>query len=186
MCSECGKTPEELAAEARKKAYEADLKTVQFQADYFDLSPEKQIEKYEALRKKHAQFLAESIDDTRTLALQIKRLGEDSIQAQYDFSAEWIKQEERRMEDSGKTEKQIAEMRLNSWTRMRDRYKKDSDEYKKADEEVYKARKDVTKKTHDASSKGIDEEMRRQEDAGKTEREMANSRLYMWENILKR
>ncbi|NUU62702.1 hypothetical protein [Paenibacillus agri] len=181
-----GKTPEELAAEARKKAYDADLKTVQFQADYFDLSPEKQLEKYEALRKKHAQFLKESIDDARTLALQIKRLGEDSIQAQYDFSAEWIKQEERRMEDSGKTEKQIAEMRLNSWTRMRDRYAKDSDEYKKADEEVYKARKDVIKKTYDASSKGIDEEMRRQEDAGKTEREMANSRLYMWENVLKR
>ncbi|MFF2016218.1 hypothetical protein [Paenibacillus sp. NPDC058177] len=181
-----GKTPEELAAEARKKAYDADLKTVQFQADYFDLSPEKQLEKYEALRKKHAQFLKESIDDARTLALQIKRLGEDSIQAQYDFSAEWIKQEERRMEDSGKTEKQIAEMRLSSWTRMRDRYKKDSDEYKKADEEVYKARKDVIKKTYDASAKGIDEEMRRQEDAGKTEREMANSRLYMWENVLKR
>jgi hypothetical protein len=69
-----GKTAAELAAEARKNAYETDLKTIQFQADYYDLTADKQIEKYEALRKKHAAFLKESVDDARTLQLQLKRL----------------------------------------------------------------------------------------------------------------
>lgn len=178
-----GKSPEELAAEARKKAYEADLKTVQFQSDFYDLSPEKQIAKYEELRKKHAQYLKESVDDARTLTLQIKRLSEEGAKARYDVSVTWIKDEERRMEEGGKTEKQIAEMKLSAWTRLRNRYKKDSDEYKRADEEVYKARKDVIKTTYEASAKGIDDEMKRQEDAKKTDREMANLRLYMWTKV---
>lgn len=178
-----GKSAAELAAEARKRAYDADLKTVQFQSDVYDLSPEKKIEKYEALRKKHAQFLNESVDDARTLTLQIKRLSEEGVQAQYEVSSEWIKNEERRMEERGKTEKQIAEMKLSKWTQLRNRYKKDSDEYKKADEEVYRARKDAVKAAYDSSAQAVEAEMRRQEDAGKTERERANSSLYMWTQI---
>lgn len=142
-----GKSAAELAAEARKKAYQADLATIQFQAEMYDWSTERQIAAYEKLRKNHAKFLKESVEDRRTLDLQIKRLSEDTIKSQFDFSAEWIKQEERRMEESGKSESEIAKMKLDAWTRVRDRYAKDSEFYKQADDQVYQARKDLTQRT---------------------------------------
>ncbi|WP_143766914.1 hypothetical protein, partial [Paenibacillus odorifer] len=138
-----GKTAAELAAEARKAAYDADMKTVQFQADFYDMTADAQIKKYEELRKKHATFLKESVDDARTLALQLKRLGEDSAQSRYDFSVTWIDAESKRMEDSGKSELKIAEMKLASWTRLRNRYAKDSAEYIAADDQVRQSRKNV-------------------------------------------
>ncbi|WP_025336444.1 phage tail tape measure protein [Paenibacillus sabinae] len=185
-----GKTPEELAAEARKAAYEADLKTVQFQSEFYDLSADAQIKKYEELRKKHAQFLKESVDDARTLTLQIKKLQEDSVQSRYDFSATWIDAEEKRMEDSGKTELQIAETKLASWTRLRNRYGKDSEYYKKADEQVRQSRKDVAaaqekeaQDQYDASAKFIDAEERRMTDAGKSESEVAQMKIDAWTRV---
>ncbi|CAH1194603.1 hypothetical protein PAECIP111892_01760 [Paenibacillus auburnensis] len=185
-----GKTPAELAAEARKAAYEADLKTVQFQADFMDLTADQQIAKYEALKKKHAAFLKESVDDARTLQLQLKQLSEDSVQSRYDFSATWIDAEEKRMEDSGKTELSIAQMKLASWTRLRDRYAKDSEQYKAADEQVRQSRKDVASETeaearalYEASAKWIDAEERRMSDAGKSETEIAQMKLDAWTRV---
>lgn len=142
-----GKSAAELAAEARKKAYDADLATVRYMSDFYDWDAETQIKKYEELRTKHAKFLKESQSDARTLNLQLKRLGEDSAKSRYDFSSEWITKEERRMEESGKSEVEIAQMKLDAWTRVRDRYAKDSDLYKQADEEIYRVRKDLTTKT---------------------------------------
>lgn len=188
-----GKTAAELAAEARKAAYEADLKTVQFQADFYDMTADAQIKKYEELRKKHAQFLKESVDDARTLTLQLKQLSEDSVQSRYDFSATWIDAEEKRMEDSGKTELAIAEMKLASWTRLRDRYAKDSEQYKAADEQVRQSRKDVANETeqaardqYDASAKWIDAEERRMSDAGKSESEIAQMKIDAWTRVRNR
>jgi hypothetical protein len=188
-----GKTAAELAAEARKAAYDADLKTVQFQADFYELTADKQIAKYEELRKKHAAFLKESVDDARTLTLQLKQLSEDSVQSRYDFSATWIDAEEKRMEDSGKTELSIAEMKLASWTRLRDRYAKDSEQYKAADAQVRQSRKDVATETeqaardqYEASSKWIDAEERRMEDAGKSESEIAQMKIDAWTRVRSR
>lgn len=184
------KSAAELAAEARKAAYEADLKTVQFQADFYDMTADKQIAKYEELRKKHATFLKESVDDARTLTLQLKQLSEDSVQSRYDFSATWIDAEEKRMEDSGKTELSIAEMKLASWTRLRDRYAKDSEQYKAADTQRRQARKDVatataaeTRDQYEASAKWIDAEERRMTDAGKSESEITQMKLDAWTRV---
>ncbi|WP_342439343.1 hypothetical protein NSS79_10730 [Paenibacillus sp. FSL L8-0436] len=188
-----GKTAAELAAEARKAAYDADLKTVQFQADFYDMTADQQIKKYEELRKKHAQFLKESVEDARTLTLQLKSLSEDSVQSRYDFSTTWIDAEEKRMEDAGKTELQIAEVKLASWTRLRDRYAKDSEQYKAADDQRRQARKDVASATeaeardqYEASAKWIDAEERRMEDAGKSEAEIARMKLDAWTRIRNR
>lgn len=185
-----GKTAAELAAEARKAAYDADLKTVQFQADFYDMTADAQIKKYEELRKKHAKFLAESIDDARTLQLQLKRLSEDSVQSRYEFSTTWIDAESKRMEDSGKTELAIAEMKLASWTRLRNRYAKDSAQYKAADEEVRRSRKEVaaeelaeSRAQYDASAKWITAEERRMSDAGKSEVEIAQMKLDAWTRV---
>ncbi|MNC14279.1 hypothetical protein D3C75_620500 [compost metagenome] len=142
-----GKTAAELAAEARKAAYEADLKTIQFQADFYDMTAEQQIKRYEELRKKHAAFLKESVDDARTLQLQLKQLSEDSVQSRYDFSATWIEAEVKRMEDAGKSEREVAQFKLDSWTRLRNRYAKDSAQYLAADNERRQSAKDVAAAT---------------------------------------
>lgn len=185
-----GKTAAELAAEARKKAYDADVATIRYQAEMFDWSAEQQIAAYEKLRTKHKQFLKESIEDRRTLDLQIKRLTEDSVKSRYEFSAEWIKKEERRMEDSGKNEVAIAKMKLDAWTRVLMRYKRDSDEYKQADEEVYNARKALAraqeneaKRQYDASAEWIKKEERRMQDAGKSEQDIAKMKLDAWTRV---
>ncbi|OZQ73933.1 hypothetical protein CA598_31650, partial [Paenibacillus sp. VTT E-133291] len=185
-----GKTAAELAAEARKAAYDADMKTVQFQADFYDMTADAQIKKYEELRKKHAKFLAESIDDARTLQLQLKRLSEDSAQSRYDFSVTWIDAESKRMEDGGKSELKIAEMKLASWTRLRNRYAKDSAEYIAADDQVRQSRKNVATATesearaqYNASSKWISAEERRMSDAGKSETEIAQMKIDAWTRV---
>ncbi|MEK4157594.1 hypothetical protein NYE27_21095 [Paenibacillus sp. FSL R10-2779] len=185
-----GKTAAELAAEARKAAYDADMKTIQFQADFYDLTADQQIAKYDALKKRHATFLKESVDDARTLALQLKRLSEDSVQSRYDFSSTWIDAESKRMEDGGKTELSIAEMKLASWTRLRNRYAKDSEQYIAADEHVRQSRKNVAQATeaearaqYTASSKWISAEERRMSDAGKSEVEVAQMKIDAWTRV---
>lgn len=133
------------AADLRKDAYDAAIATVQYQAEMYDWTAEQQIAAYEKIRKQHKQHLKETIEDERQLNLQIKRLQEDSIKSRYDFSSEWIGREERRMEESGKSEIEIAQMKIDAWTRVRDRYAKDSEQYKQADEALYRARKDLIK-----------------------------------------
>lgn len=184
------KSAAEIAKEMRDKAYNADLATVRYQADMYDWSADQQIKAYEKLRKAHAQHLKETVEDARTLNLQLKRLNEDSVKDRYDFSATWIDKDQRRMEDAGKSEVSMATSKLNAWTRVRDRYKKDSDEYKKADEQVYQARKEVAKATEKAvadafstSEKAIEKQARTMEEAGASELEIAQMKIEKWTEI---
>ena len=178
-----GKSPAELAAEARKKAYDADVAAIRYQADMFDWSADKQIAAYEKLRTTHKQFLKESVEDRRTLDLQLKRLAEDSAKSRYEFSAEWIDKEERRMQDNAKSEVEIAQMKLNKWTQVRNRYKKDSEQYKQADEEVYKAKKELAKAQFENSSSWIEKEERRMEDSYKSEVQIAQMKVDSWTRV---
>ncbi len=143
---QAGKT----AAELRKDAYDAAIATVQYQSEMYDWTADQQIKAYEKVRKQHQKHLKESIEDERQMNLQLKRLQEDSVKSRYDFSAEWIDREERRMEESGKSESEIAQMKIDAWTRVRDRYAKDSENYKQADEELYRAKKELIKLQEDA------------------------------------
>lgn len=177
-----GKSPAELAADARKTLYENDLKTVQFQADFYNLTADKQIAKYDALKKKHAMFLKESVDDARTLNLQLKRLGEDSVQSRYDFSTTAIEQEVRRMEDSGKTEREIANQKLYLWQQVRNRYGKDSEQYKAADEQAYQARKDLA----EATVKEEEALYKSREDLAKKTKDLADDLLDAQKDAIKK
>mgnify|MGYP001413951768 CR=1 FL=1 len=145
-----GKSAAELAREQREKAYDDAIATVQYQAEMYDWTAEQQIKAYEKVRKQHQKHLKESVEDERQMNLQIKRLQEDSVKSRYDFSKEWIDREERRMEESGKTEIEIAQMKIDAWTRVRDRYAKDSEYYKQADDELYRARKELIKLQEEA------------------------------------
>lgn len=181
-----GKSAAEIAAELRKKAYDADIATVQYQADMYDWSAKKQIEAYEKVRAKHKQHLKETIEDERTLNLQLKRLHEDTVQSRFDFSAEWITQQERRMEDSYKSEVEIAKRKLESWARVRDRYKKDTEEYKRADEQMYQARKQLAQAKFEVSNEWIAKESRRMEETGKSETEIERMKFSSWMRVRSR
>ncbi|MDQ0168779.1 phage tail tape measure protein [Paenibacillus tundrae] len=191
-----GKTPKkeksaaEVAKDLRDKAYNADLATIRYQAEMNDWSAEQQIKAYEKLRKAHAQHLKETVEDARTLNLQLKRLQEDSVKSRYDFSMTWIDKEERRMEDSGKSEVAVAEMKIAALTRVRDRYAKDSDQFKDADEKLYQARKELVRAQEKAvadafknSEKWIGKEERRMEEAGSSELEITQMKIAAWTRV---
>lgn len=178
-----GKSAAEIAADLRKKAYDADIATVRYQADMYDWSAEKQIAAYEKVRATHKQHLKETVEDERTMNLQLKRLHEDTVKSRFDFSAEWITQQERRMEESYKSEVDIAKMKLDAWARVRDRYKKDTDEYKRADEQMYQARKQLAQAQFAQSNEWITMESRRMEEAGKSEAEIERMKLAAWTRV---
>ncbi|WP_018755204.1 hypothetical protein [Paenibacillus terrigena] len=181
-----GKSAAEIAKDLRKKAYDADIATINYQAEMYDWSAEQQIAAYEKVRANHKQHLKETLDDERTLNLQIKRLNEDTAKSRYDFSSEWIAKEQRRLEDAGKSEEDVAKTKLDAWTRLRDRYGKDTEFYKKADEQVYQARKQLVKAQFDGSSSWVDAESRRMEEAGKSEAEIERMKFEAWARIRNR
>ncbi|OKP81842.1 hypothetical protein A3844_24980 [Paenibacillus helianthi] len=185
-----GKSPAEIAAELRKKLYDQDLATIQYQSEFYNLTADKQIEKYEALKKKHAAYLKESVDDARTLSLQLKRLSEDSVKSRFAFAETAIDQEMKRQEDAGKSEREMANSRLYMWNNVLKRYKAGSEEYTKADEQARQARKDVasatekeTKDTYDKRTDLIEKEIRRLEDSGATEADIAAYKVAEWTKL---
>lgn len=185
-----GKSAAELAKEARKEAYDFAVATVQYQAEMYDWTAEQQIEAYEKIRKQHQQHLKETIEDERQLNLQLKRLREDSVRSRYEFSVEWIGKETRRMEESGKAEIEIAQMKLDAWTRVRDRYDKNTEYYKQADEQIYQNRKALIsaiekemKELFSSSSDFLKQEERKMEESGASETEIAQMKLELWTRI---
>ncbi|GGH17347.1 hypothetical protein [Paenibacillus segetis] len=185
-----GKSAAEIARDLRKQAYDTALATAQYQAEMYDWTADQQIKAYEKIRKQHQQHLKESIDDERQMNLQLKRLQEDSIQSRYDFSAEWINREEGRMEKSSKTEIEIAQMKVDAWTRVRDRYDKDSEYYKEADDKLFESRKALIsalekamKDLYSSTSDFLKQEERKLEESGASETEIAQMKLELWTRI---
>lgn len=185
-----GKSAAELAAEARKKAYEADVATVRYQVEMFDWSAEQQIAAFEKVKVKHKQHLKESIEDEREMNLLLNRLHEDSAKSRYDISSSWITAEEKRMQKSSNSEIEIAQMKIDAWTRVRDRYSKDSEFYKDADDKLYQARKDMIsatekamKELYSSNTDFLKAEERKMYESGATETEIAQMKLDLWTRV---
>lgn len=154
---EKGKTAAEIAAEMRKKAFDDEMSLIRYKAEMYDWDADQQIEAYDKIRDKHKQYLAESLEDEQSLDLLLKSLNEQkstdaekAAKAAYDFSAEWIAIEERRLNLKGTSEKEVGTMQLAAWARVRDRYEEDSEFYKRADIEVYNAKMDLIKQAEKA------------------------------------
>ncbi|RAV03039.1 hypothetical protein [Paenibacillus sp. YN15] len=169
-----GKTAAEIAAELRRDLFAQDLATMRYNAAMYDQSADDQIAAIESIRKKHAQYLTESIEDERSLQLQIKALNatkvddtEKAAKAQYDYSAEWIAMEERRLREKGATEAEVAQMALDAWTRVKAEYKENSDEYKAADKAQYDARMTLIKEAEKAAKEADEATEKRRTDASK-------------------
>lgn len=85
------------------------------------------------------------------LAEDRARTAEQAARASFERSADWIEQESRRMTLAGESDEAIAQMRMEAWTRVRNRYAKDTEYYKRADTELYQLRVDLMKKTESAA-----------------------------------
>lgn len=147
-------------AELQQEQYQAALKLNEYKKDMGQMSEQQELESLNRLRKKYQ----ENADIRMDLDVKIHKLEELMAQEKKDreeksasdsfkFSQEWIEQEERRMTLAGKSEAEIAQMKLDAWTRVRNRYEKDSDMYKQADTQVYQARISLIKQTEDAQNK---------------------------------
>ncbi|WP_218641924.1 hypothetical protein, partial [Paenibacillus odorifer] len=107
------------------------------------------------LRNRYAKDSAEYIaadDQVRQSRKNVATATEAEARAQYNASSKWISAEERRMSDAGKSETEIAQMKIDAWTRVRNRYAKDSEYYAQADEQLYNLRKSLTKLTQDLAT----------------------------------
>ncbi|HAF97547.1 hypothetical protein [Paenibacillus lactis] len=178
-----GKSAAELAKEQRQAAFDAAMATARYNAEFYDQTAEQQLKALKKIQANHKQHLKETIEDQRELNLQMKRLQEDSAKSNYEASATWIDRQERKMEESYKSEVQIAQMKVDTWTKVRDRYKKDSEFYKSADEELYRARKELAKAQYEASSEWISKEERRMQDSYKTEVQIAQMKVDSWTRV---
>lgn len=180
------KTSEEL----RKEAYDLEMATARYNAEYYDQTAAEQIAAYEKIRTKHKQHLKESLDDEREMNLLLKRLNEDSAKSRYEISSSWVTAEDKRMQKSGKSEIEIAQMKVDAWSRVRDRYAKDSEYYKDADDKLFDARKALIAATEKAlkdlystNTDFLKQEERRLEESGANETEIAQMKYTLWAKI---
>lgn len=178
-----GKSAAELAKEQRQAAYDAAMATARYNAEYYDQTADQQLKALKKIQANHKQHLKETLEDQRELNLQMKRLQEDSAKSNYEASATWIDRQERKMEESYKSEVDIAQMKVDMWTKVRDRYKKDSEYYKAADEELKRARDELNKAQYAASSEWISKEERRMQDSYKSETQIAQMKIDSWTRV---
>lgn len=178
-----GKSAAELAKEQRQTAYDAAMATARYNAEYYDQTADQQLKALKKIQANHKQHLKETLEDQRELNLQMKRLQEDSAKSNYEASATWIDRQERKMEESYKSEVDIAQMKVDMWTKVRDRYKKDSEYYKAADEELKRARDELNKAQYAASSEWISKEERRMQDSYKSETQIAQMKIDSWTRV---
>ncbi|MET3846878.1 hypothetical protein [Paenibacillus sp. OAE614] len=178
-----GKSAAEIAKDQRKEAYDAAMATARYMAEYYDQTADQQIKALEKIKVAHKVHLKESIEDEREMNLQIKHLREDSAKSNYDASTAWISREQRRMEESGASEVKIAQMKVESWERLRNKYGKESEFYKNADDQLYQARKDLVQAQYNFSAEWIDKEERRMEESGKSEMQINQMKLDAWTRV---
>ncbi|KOP64358.1 hypothetical protein AMS62_03110 [Bacillus sp. FJAT-18019] len=178
-----GKSAAELAKEQRQAAYDAAMATARYNAEFYDQTADQQLKALKKIQANHKQHLKETIEDQRELNLQMKRLQEDSAKSNYEASATWIDRQERKMEESYKSETQIAQMKVDMWTKVRDRYKEGNEYYKAADEELSRAREELNKAQYAASSEWISKEERRMQDSYKKDSQIAQMKIDAWTRV---
>lgn len=149
------KTAEQLAQEA----YQGELKKLEIRRLLGKLTEKEELAELDRLAKYYKKYDDIWIDaETRRQRLQsqmaadaeksAKERAKESEAAQrkgFEKSAEWIEMQTRKMTEAGRSESEITKMQLDAWTRVRNRYDKDSDYYKRADKSMYDARMNLRK-----------------------------------------
>lgn len=157
------KTKTKTLEEIQQEEYQAALKYIQYKRDLNQMSEKQELaalEKLEARYKKNAEIRMD-------VEVRIYKLRDQMNKASFDASSEWIEQEERRMTLAGKTEDEITKMKLEAWTRVRNRYMKDSELYKQADTQVYQAKVALMKSAAKAEEEAAKEQEQRNKETTK-------------------
>ncbi|MEC1714764.1 hypothetical protein [Schinkia azotoformans] len=125
-------TPEDIA----KENYQESLRWVQYKKALNDLSVEEELAAYERLLNRYKQY-----NDIRMeMEERIYQTKGIMVQNSFEHSSEWIEKEEMRMRLSGKTDQEVAQMKIDAWERVRSRYAENTEYYKQADRELYNVR----------------------------------------------
>ncbi|QNK54568.1 phage tail tape measure protein [Paenibacillus sp. PAMC21692] len=157
-------TPEQLAQTAYRAALQMLEKrrllgtlTEQQEADTLGRLA-KQYEKYDDIwidaESRRQRVVSQMAAASAKSAEETARASEVAQRASYDKSAEWIEMETRRMTERGESERDITEMTLEAWTRVRNRYGKDTEYFKRADKAMYDARMSL-RRQDEASAKAL-------------------------------
>jgi hypothetical protein len=151
------KKKEKTLAEIQQDQYQQALKFIQYKRDMNQMSEQEELVSLKRLEERYKKNGEIRMDvEVRIKKLQdqmaadSKKRSEDEAKARFEASSEWIEQEERRMTLAGKSEDEITQMKLDAWTRVRNRYEKDSDFYKQADTQVYNLKVSLIKSAQKA------------------------------------
>lgn len=130
--SENKKTIEDIA----KEQYQSSLRWIQYKKNLTQMSVEDELAAYERLLIRYKQY-----NDIR-MEMEEKIYQTKGVLTQNSFenSSEWIEKEEMRMRLSGKTDQEVAQMKIDAWERVRSRYAANTEYYKQADRELYNIR----------------------------------------------
>lgn len=94
--SKSDKSPEELAKEARKQAFKAEMDSFNFRVKYHKLNANEQLYQLNRIAEKHKQYLSESLSDERDYLLAVQDLTETRLKEKQDA----IEEENKLREDS--------------------------------------------------------------------------------------
>lgn len=139
--------PTRTLADIQREQYQQALRLLDYKRNLNKITEQDEIETLESLLEKYKENADIRMDlEVRIYKLR-RQLEEEALAAaerdvaeRFNFSQEWIAAEERRLRELGATEREIAQMRLEAWTRVRNRYESDTEFYKRADLEMYNAR----------------------------------------------
>ncbi len=194
------KTAEQLAQEA----YRASLQWIEKQKLLNKMSEAEELKRLGELAERYKKYDDIWIDaesrrqrledqmaaDKKKRDEEAKKKTEQAAKERYEASTQWIEAEVRRMTEKGASEQAITEFQLEAWTRVRNRYEKDTDFYKNADKVMYQQRMNLrkldeqaAKQAFDASAQWIEMETRRMTELGATEREITEMQLDAWTRV---
>ena len=154
MPAEDKKKKTKTREEIQREQYRAAMDWIRYKRDLNQMSEQEEIAALNRLLEKYKDNVEirrelevaiyrarqQMAEDEKKRQEQRQKEEEKAAKERFEASSEWIEQEERRMVLAGKSEEEIARMKLDAWTRVRNRYEKDSEFYKKADTQVYNLR----------------------------------------------
>jgi hypothetical protein len=155
----------QTAEQIAQAAYRASLQALEKRRLLGDLTEQQEVDRLASLAETYKKYddiwidaesrrqriLEQMAAAAKKSADDKEKSEEEALRDSFQRSTDWTEQETRRMTLAGETEDSIAQMRMEAWTRVRNRYEKDSEYYKRADSELYRLRLDLMRKTEDAA-----------------------------------
>ncbi|SEM81921.1 hypothetical protein [Paenibacillus sp. OV219] len=149
--------------QAQQDQYQTSLKFIDRQRSLNQMSDSEELQALQRLKERYKdnseirqelevriyQLKEQMGDKEEQHQEELLKESEEAARTKFEASSEWSEQEEKRMRLAGKSEADITVMKLEAWTRVRDRYAKDSEFYKQADNEVYENKIDLMQREED-------------------------------------